>query len=369
MQSNQEILGILTEVSQGYAVLGDKRRATAYTNGIDTLQRNCEDSRIDEMTNAELMKLKGIGKSLAKSVMQIAKTGTCDKLKGIRDKGIPSLSSLIKVEGVGPVTAKGLWEDYQVTTLDELLAAFKQGKLYDADLKRRALKARNNSITRIPRSEMEAVLLDKVRQVAALDCVKRAEAAGSLRRKDSFVKDADIVVCVDPKPGNVRKLFRACREIFGKSSGGDKRITTSVRVGDTQRRVDIMIALPDNWGAALNHFTGNKAHNVQLRTMAKARGMKVNEYGIWSNGKRLGGEYEEDLFRLLGLAYVKPYARTGDENFKPLSAAERVSTDGGIRLDFVLEDAKEAEAAYCAPIPTVDLQRFAWIQDELNEGL
>ena len=306
MQS-KEVLNVLLEAAQGLELLGDGFRATAYYNGIDAL-RNRD---LTNLSERDLLQLPGVGKSIARSVQEIFATGTCHRLVALRQQGVPSVSSLLKVQGVGPATARTLWRKHNITTIGCLLAALKAGTLADPVLVKRVKKALA-TVERLPREAMEQALKGPLAKLKKLEYVERLEVAGSIRRKAPMVKDADILVClVKRTPANLQKLVEACTTLFGKVSGGNTKLRTTLTIGGKQYAVDILIMEKAHWGAALNYFTGSALHNVWVRAQAKAQGLKVNEYGVWKATKNLGGREETDLFRLLNLPWVKPEDRVG----------------------------------------------------------
>lgn len=309
--TGKDVAAVLYEVAQGYAILGDKRRAAAFENAADALKGHYGTKDVSVMTQSELQKIPLVGAASAEAIQQITRTGTCVRLQMIRDKGVPSLSDLIRVEGIGPATAKSLWKEYGITTLPGLLAALEDGTLDSPNLLNRVKRALTNA-ERIPREAMEAALFPLVDRLRALPFVQQIMVCGSIRRKRETVKDADVVVALKSTPEDIQALTEACEAIFGAvKSGGDKKIQASVKVGDGERNVDVLITEPASFGAAVNHFTGSKEHNVQLRTMAKERGLTINEYGIFRGDERLGGEREEDLFEILGIPWVEPENRLG----------------------------------------------------------
>jgi len=306
-----EVARVLIEVSQGYAILDDKRRATAFENAADSLKGWAGTKDVAGMSMSELQKIPLVGKGTAQSIKEITTTGTCERLKHIRAKGVPSLAELLRIEGVGPATAKSLWLNFNITRIEELMEALENGSIDSPGLLNRVKRALANA-DRIPREALEAVLFPLVEQLRSLSFVDQVMVCGSIRRKREMVKDADVVVAIQPTSENVEALTGACEKIFGEiKSGGERKLQASVRVGDGDRNVDVLITEPSSFGAAVNHFTGSKEHNIYLRTVAKDQGVKINEYGYWRGEERIGGETEEELFEILSLPYLEPEFRKG----------------------------------------------------------
>jgi DNA polymerase (family 10) len=158
---------------------------------------------------------------------------------------------------------------------------------------------------------MLATMLPFIAKLRKLPFVVKAELAGSIRRKVSEVKDADVVLSLKGKLNQV-DLASAFQRIFGNPvHGGTTRMESVVTIIDKKYEVDLLMVEADSWGAALNHFTGSAQHNIWMRQRAQKMGFKVNERGIWKGSKKVGGCEEKDLFDLLQMPFLKPEERTG----------------------------------------------------------
>lgn len=144
-ETGKEVAAVLMEVSQGYAILGDKRRAMAFENAATGLTEWCEDEDVSSKTMAALQKIPMIGKSTAKSVKEITQTGTCGRLKSIRAKGLPSMADILSLPGVGPAAARMLWADYSITSKEALEQALTNGDIIVPSLRRKLLHAVANA--------------------------------------------------------------------------------------------------------------------------------------------------------------------------------------------------------------------------------
>ena len=306
MQS-KEVLYVLLEAAQGLELLGDGFRANAYYKGIDALRGH----DLTNLSESELRQLPGVGKSIAQSVQEIFATGTCHRLTALRTQGVPSVSSLLKVQGVGPSTARSLWRKHNITTIGKLLSALENGTLVSDPVLIRRIKKALATSERIPHEAMEQALKTPLAKLKKLQFIDRLEVAGSIRRKASTVKDADLLLCMPKTKANLQALVVACQRIFGRVSGGETKLQTAVTIGGINYNVDILVVEEESWGAALNYFTGSALHNIWIRAQAKAQGLKVNEYGVWKGTKNLGGCEEKDLFKLLNITWVKPEDRVG----------------------------------------------------------
>jgi len=149
--TGKEVAEVLMEVSQGYAILGDKRRAMAFENAATGLMEWCEDEDVSSKTLTALQKIPMIGKSTAKAVKEITQTGTCGRLKSIRAKGLPSMADILSLPGVGPATARKLWADYNITSREQLERALDNGDIrYNPKLRKQLKHALENIPREIP---------------------------------------------------------------------------------------------------------------------------------------------------------------------------------------------------------------------------
>jgi DNA polymerase (family 10) len=145
--------------------------------------------------------------------------------------------------------------------------------------------------------------------------VKKIEYAGSLRRHQETIGDIDILVCTSHKD-NTPKNVKTIMDHFIKIPYTEKILahgpTKSAIVLESGIQVDLRVLDEKTYGAALHYFTGSKAHNIAIRDMAKKKGLKVSEYGVFKGKKLVGGEKEEDIFKAVGLPYIIPEIRNDD---------------------------------------------------------
>ena len=216
---------------------------------------------------------------------------------------------------------------------------------------------------------MEEALAPIVEKLWELDFIEDLEIAGSIRRKEDLVKDADILLKIDSNRAQrvAQRLATYCRSTFKRvNSAGKKKIQAVLDVDGEERNVDILITDPQSWGAALNHFTGSKAHNIWCREQARKKGYTFNEYGVYKVKKqrrtsayrdaevvetreRVGGANEMDLFEALGIGYVPPEKRTGGP-YKKKDFTDPPVRPGRSGGDIPLAD-------------SVDMERFRLIMD------
>ncbi|HEX2695779.1 MAG TPA: DNA polymerase/3'-5' exonuclease PolX, partial [Acidobacteriota bacterium] len=229
---------------------------------------------------------------------------------------------------------------------------------------RRGIETRDRVRQRISIHEATLVADAVVAHLAKSPLVGRIAAAGSLRRMKETVGDIDILAAGRDGAAIIRR-FAACPETVRVLAEGETKGSIVVRTGPTERQVDLRIVKESEYGAALLYFTGSKDHNIKLRGMAKERGMKISEYGIFKGTKRLAGRTEEDVYRVLGLPWIPPEMRE-DRGEIELALEGRLpaiveygdirgdlhvhtnASDGTMTLNEVAERAKALGYAYAA---------------------
>jgi DNA polymerase (family 10) len=265
----------------------------------------------------------GVGDALAAKIVEYVETGEIEELIDLRESLPVDMTALTSVEGVGPKTVGSLYEALEITTLDELETAARGGEI--REVSGFGETTESNILESIPfarqaqdrerlgdaRPVAEA-LLDHLREV---DAVARAEVAGSLRRWRETIGDVDVLVASNDAAAAI-DAFLGWDAVDDTIESG----TTKASVRARGMRIDCRVVVPEEFGAALQYFTGSKAHNVHLRNLAIERGLKLNEYGVFDvsgvdeatdqrAGRRLGGRHEADLYDAIGLPPIPPELR------------------------------------------------------------
>jgi len=317
----------------------------------------------------DLRTLPGVGESLAGKIHEILRTGTCRALEDLKTKVPPGLADLLGVPGLGPRKAKLLYDRLGITSLDELRRAAEEGRI--RDLPGMGERTEQNILRGLRTLEAEAgrVLLKEAadlvaglgRHLEGQKAIRRWEVAGSFRRRRETVGDLDVLV-------QAARRDRAAEAILGYPAVEDVlargKEKVSVRLAGGLQ-VDFRFVRPEAMGAALMYFTGSKAHNIQMRRRAQARGLKLNEYGLFRGRRRLAGRTEEEVFAALDLPWIPPELR---EDRGEIDAAERGllpnlitrddlrgdlhahtdATDGTLDLEALVAEARRRGYAYIA---------------------
>jgi DNA polymerase (family X) len=321
---NFEIARLFYEMASLLEVKSDNVfRVRAYQRAAQTLETLAEDvAALAE--RGELTKLPGIGRELAALITEYLQTGRLAPLDTLRAELPPAFLTLLEIRGLGPKTARLLWERLGVGTVERLEELCRSGEILQVPGVRQ--KTSENILkgialwkagrARMPVSQARRVAALVVDALRAHGGVDRIEVAGSLRRLRETVKDVDILV-TSTQPLRVIGTLVSLPSVTEVLARGDTK--ASVRHQDGVQ-IDLRVVEPAAFGAALQYFTGSKDHNVRLREMARRRGLTISEYGVFEErtGTRVAGATEEDVYAAVGLPWIPPELR---ENTGELEAA------------------------------------------------
>jgi DNA polymerase (family 10) len=259
----------------------------------------------------------GIGEAIEKKIVEYVTTGQLEFLTRLEAEVPPALLELTRVPGLGPRTAKDIYDALGIVSLDDLEAAAQSHRLLSV----RGIKAKTEEnilkgIGVLKRTEGRTffpeawILADSLLvTLRSLEGALRAEIAGSLRRAQETIGDLDLLVASDD-PEAMCRQFASLPQVDELIAQGGTKTSIRVRSG---MQVDLRAVKPDSFGAAWQYFTGSQAHNVQLRGRAERMGkLKINEYGVYKeDGTRVAGETEEGVYAAVGCAWIPPELREG----------------------------------------------------------
>jgi DNA polymerase (family 10) len=261
----------------------------------------------------ELRNIPGIGEGMAQKIVEYLKTGKISKFAEAR-KGVPDeLIAIMDIPGMGPKTLSMLHKERGINSLSQLEKAVEDGSLMGLfgmgekkieNIKRGILllkqsKGRMNLGVAFPVAKR---IVEALRQKTGS---KKIEWAGSLRRMRENIGDIDILA-TGPDKEKIVQTFTHLPEVKEVLASGETKASVIVE-GGTQ--IDLRVVEEDSYGAALQYFTGSKGHNIHLRGIAKAKGIKINEYGAFKGKKKIGGRDEKDIYRVLGMDWIEPELR------------------------------------------------------------
>lgn len=311
---NVDIAAIFGEIADLLEIRGDNPfRIRAYRNAARTVGDFGRELRTMIEAGAEPPKLPGIGADLAAKIREIITTGHCATLDKLRKQVPPAIIELLKVPGLGPKRVRALNRELGVTTAAQLGQAARGGHIRDlpgfgVKTEQRILDALATYAGQARRfrlavaAQYAEALVDYLKRVRG---VSQVVVAGSYRRMQDTVGDLDILVIADTG-GAVMERFVAYDEVREVLAQGETRGSVALKSG---LQVDLRLVPAASYGAALHYFTGSKAHNIAIRRLAQARGLKLNEYGVFRGEQRVAGDTEKSVFAAVGLPYIAPELR------------------------------------------------------------
>jgi DNA polymerase (family 10) len=315
--SNEGIARVLDDVADMIDLAGEGTfRAVTFRAAARAI-RDLRDPVAHYRAQGRLTEIEKVGPSVSAVIEELLDTGTARRYEELKAKTPPGLLDLLRVPGVGPATARTIYEHLKITTIEDLEDAAREGRLQrlpkiQAKTEERILQ----SIAQLRRHSGRSLVHHALRDARALvgyleaRCAgARVAYAGSLRRFRETIGDIDVLVATDD-PRSAHEAFRAYGEVERVVAQGDTKSSVVLASG---QQVDLRTVAPASWGAALLYFTGSKEHNVRLRHVALTRGLLLNEYGLYRVGEETGpaiaGATEEELYAALGMDWVAPELR------------------------------------------------------------
>jgi len=269
---------------------------------------------IGEITESGKLKdVPGIGEGMAQKIVEYLKTGKIAKYEEIR-KGVPDeLIGIMDIPGMGPKTLSLIHREKGIGNLSQLEKAVEDGSLIGLpgigekkveNIKRgiellKQSKGRMNLGIAFPLAKR---IVEALREKTGL---RKIEWAGSLRRMRENIGDIDILA-TGPNHEKIVYAFTHLPEVKEVLASGETKASVIVEGGV---QIDLRVVEEDSYGAALQYFTGSKGHNIHLRGIAKAKGIKINEYGVFKGEKKIGGKEEKDVYKVLGMEWIEPELR------------------------------------------------------------
>lgn len=290
-------------------------RIRAYRNAartISSLSRNAAD-----LVNQgeDLSDLPGIGRDLAGKIEEIVKTGTLRQLRELEKDTPPALAELMKIADLGPKRVIALYKALGIRSKQELREAAEAQKIrnlkgFGEKMEATILEAlerqqNGEAKKRIKLDVAEEITLSLLKYLQNIKGVKQVDAAGSYRRRQETVGDLDILVTCS-KGVKVMDHFVNYEDVQKVLSKGATRSSVLLR---SNFQVDVRVVPEVCYGAALLYFTGNKAHNIELRKLGQKRDLKINEYGVFKGTRRVAGKTEDEVYESVGLSYIEPELR------------------------------------------------------------
>lgn len=322
LRHNKELAAIFDNMADCYRYLGpDQRfRAAAYKGAARTL--NNMPSPVDDLADdiRKLEGLKNIGQSIAEKIIEYLTTGRIHTYEELKKQVPFGLLELLDIEGFGPSTLRSLHDELGVSNKEELINALERNKTVTVkglgnkktEQLKQSLKLESNK-KRIPLNTALKIANKFLTEIRQIPGIHKVIIAGSIRRKKETIGDIDIVITADDRKW--KRIINAIINIpmIDRVIAAGKTRASVILIPE-RIQADIRIVHDDEYGAALFYFTGSREHNIQLRTIAKKKGWKINEYGVFDikSGKKLAGETEVSIYKLFGLPYIPPEKRIGE---------------------------------------------------------
>jgi DNA polymerase (family X) len=375
---NKTIANVLFETADLLEIDGqDSFRIRSYRNAAQAIENHSEQIKDIIADPKKVLEISGIGKSMLRNLQELLTEGKLATQKELLEKYHPSMLQLLKIQGLGPKTIKLIWDAYQVSDVDGVEKLAREGKIRELPRmgekhETKLLKAiedyrRIGGRFLIDAAEEEAEKL--IAYLQKFSGIDKITPAGSLRRGRESVGDLDILVTgkvCSTEEGRQKAIDHVAKypPLMDIIARGDNKISFHLRDG---MQVDVRLLPPESFGAAMQYFTGSKAHNVTLRQRALKMGYTLNEYSLATleGEKPIAGKTEEEIYAKLNLDYIPPEMR---ENLGEIDLAEKhtlpklitqediqgdvhmhtVETDGKNTIEEMAEAAKERGYKYMA---------------------
>ncbi len=375
---NKAIANILYETADLLEIdAADSFRIRSYRNAAQAIENLSEPIRDLISEPKKVLAIPGIGKGMLLNLQELFREGSLGIQTELLKKYHPSMLQLLKIQGLGPKTIALIWSAYQVSDVDGVEKLAREGKIRELPRmgekhEQKLLKAiedyrRISGRFLIDAAEVEATKLTDY--LAKLPGIDKITPAGSLRRGRETVGDLDILVtgaacCSEAERQKAVQYIAQYPSLMSVIAQGDNKISFQVRNG---MQVDVRLLPPESFGAAMQYFTGSKAHNVALRQRALKMGYTLNEYSLadLKTEKPVAGKTEQEIYAKLNLDYIPPELR---ENLGEIDAAANhtlpklialedlqgdvhmhtVETDGRNTIEEMAEAAKDRGYKYMA---------------------
>lgn len=313
-RANESVETVLLEYADLISISGgDAHKSRAYEKAARSVGGYHAD--VAALDEKGLLEIPNVGRSIAEKVVEYLRTGAVQAVEDLRAQIPAGVREMISIPTLGPKKAMLLHRDIGISSVEELADAIHRGQL--RGMKGFGPKTEENILKgiallqgaegRVQLGVAVDLAEEIVAELSAVDAVFDCAYAGSLRRMSETIGDIDVLASAED-PGGVMNAFASLPYVDEVLARGDTK--TSVRT-TKGLQVDLRVVPPAVWGAALQYFTGSKAHNVRVRKMAVRRGLKLSEYGLFDSetGDLVAAETEEEVYERLGLPWIPPTLR------------------------------------------------------------
>ncbi len=315
---NAEIARLLTDVADLLEIsAGNPFKVRAYRNAARTVADHPDPiAELVSRGEFDLTDLPGIGGGIAKEITTLVNTGTLPQRQQLVATLPAGLLELLRIPGLGPKRVKLFHEQLKVNSVADLKDALEKGNIaklpgFGPKLLEKIREGVSNTATTAQKrmvlheAEQYARAIVEYLKAGGGGGIDEIDVAGSFRRRKETIGDLDIVVSCR-NPADVIARFAKFSEVTQVASQGETRSTVLLSSG---LQVDLRVVEPAAFGAAMQYFTGSQAHNIELRKIAQAKQLKLNEYGVFRGSKCISGRTEQEVYAALGLDWIPPEMR------------------------------------------------------------
>jgi DNA polymerase (family 10) len=313
--NNREAADVFRHIADLLEIKGEAiYRVLAYRRAADAIQELGRDLH-DIWEQGELQEIPGVGKAIAEKIDELLRTGKLEYYERLAAEIPPGLVEVLAVGDVGPKKAARFWKELNITSIEELEKAAREGRLQQLSGMGPKSEARIlANIQALKERSTGRMLLDKaagtaetlLAQLRALPGVERAEPAGSLRRFRETVGDLDLIIAAED-PGPVLESFSGFPQVARILGQGDTKASVALHDGT---RVQAWVHPPEHFGSAWQYATGSQAHSVRLRELALKMGLSLSEHGFKNeNGEDLTCASEAEVYAALKMPWIPPELR------------------------------------------------------------
>ncbi|MFQ3565595.1 MAG: DNA polymerase/3'-5' exonuclease PolX [Aggregatilineales bacterium] len=316
--TNREIAAIFEDIADMLLIKGENiHRVMAYRNAATSIRELPRDLRM-LAAGGQLESIPSVGKVIGEKIKELLETGRLEFYDRLAAEIPPGVLEILRINGVGPKRAYQFWKEAGITSIDALAEAAAQGKLRAMSgmgvkseakilagieaLRRRSADARTLLGVALPAAEM---MLARLLEVPG---VGKGAVAGSIRRARPTIGDIDLLVTAEDSSA-VMDVFISMESVARVLGHGPSKSSVELHNG---LQVDLRVLPAERWGTALCYFTGNQAHNIHLRELARSQGLSLNEHAFTrldDETVEILCETEEAVYSQLGLSYVPPELR------------------------------------------------------------
>lgn len=272
---------------------------------------------IEDLNNEnKLRDIPGIGEGIAKKINEYLRTGRMKKLTEAMQGISKYLLDLLNIQNLGPKTLKLAYDKLSVKNIKDLKKVIENGQLAEqfrmgekkVENIKKGIQLYEQAQARIPIDVAFEISEHVIGYMKKAPGIKQINASGSLRRMKETIGDIDILIS-GKNSQKIVDYFIKIPGVIQVLASGETKASIILGSGEHSRQVDIRVVEENSYGAALQYFTGSKDHNVKIRSLAKEKGLKLSEYGVYRNKKQIAGKTEQEVYKALGLPCFPPELR------------------------------------------------------------